>query len=440
MDSRTALLLLAACASESPCPLEEASEPVDQPNVLVVMIDDTGIDQYAAWGAALAPPSTPTMDCLCAEGLRFDTVWASPYCTPARAALLTGQHPRREGIGRFVNQDTSEWELPLARRTLAEALAEQGYANAFFGKWHLGSKVAPTRTFHPNAQGFEHFSGTLGNLRTRDESSRRGKYFTWEHLTNGVLYDRSGYLTSETVDDAVAGIADLAEPWFVVVSFNGAHVPLHRPPRRLRDERLSRDASEADQYRAMVTAVDAEIGRLLRSIDAEVRGRTQVWSMSDNGSIAAGIPPELDADRAKGTLFEGGVRVPMVVAGASVPQRGAASDALVSILDVFPTVVELAGGDPGPTDGRSLLPLLEDPSLDHHPFLYADVSSRDGDVSRAVRSHDRKLVRRSNGQLETWALGPGLEETKADVDSVDLRVALDGFIEAYERPRLPLDQ
>ncbi|MEM6926277.1 MAG: sulfatase-like hydrolase/transferase, partial [Myxococcota bacterium] len=147
---------IAACA-EPACPVVAFEDP-QKPNLLVVIIDDAGVDQYAPWGAAEEPVLAPTMDCLCDAGLRFETVWASPFCSPARAALLTGLHPRRDGIGRFINQDTSTWELPLTRRTMAEALAEEGYATAFYGKWHLAAKQSPAGPRHPNIQGFERFA------------------------------------------------------------------------------------------------------------------------------------------------------------------------------------------------------------------------------------------------------------------------------------------
>lgn len=424
-------VVMGCAQNPAECPLEGPFDAPDRPNVLVVVIDDVGIDQFAPWNASSETVPAPTMDCLCDAGLRFDTVWASPFCTPARAALLTGQHPRREGIGRFVNVDTAAWELPLARTTVAEALANEGYATAFFGKWHLGSKAAPTGGRHPNEQGFDHFSGTLGNIKRGPGSGRSAGYEAWEHLENGEFSARRGYLTSATVDDALAGIAALPEPWLVVVSFNGAHEPLHRPPRRLLEQRVSRRADAGAMYRAMVQSVDAELGRLIDEIAPDSLGRTQIWTMSDNGSIAAGLPSDAMPNRSKGTLYEGGVRIPLVVAGAGVPQRGEVSEALVSILDVFPTLLEQVGASPRDGDGRSLRGLFEDPDAPHHEVLYADVTNDDGTIDRAVRDLDHKVVRRGGGPIETWRLLGGLEEELVDVDAPALEIALESFEAAY---------
>ncbi len=401
--------------------------------MLVVVIDDVGIDQYAPWDVVADPVPAPTMDCLCETGLRFQTVYASPFCSPARAGLLTGRHPRREGIGRFVDVSSSEWELPLARRTLAEALGEEGYATAFYGKWHLATERSPSFGDHPGLQGFAHFSGTLANLAPSPvEGEGRGDYFAWRHLEDGTFSPREGYVTSATVDDALQGVATLPEPWFVVVSFHGAHEPLHAPPRELLRRRVDDDADDATRYRAMVEAVDTELGRLLRDLDAPVLARTQVWTISDNGTAEAGVAPELPRNRRKGTLFEAGTRVPMVVSGAGVEERGAVSEALVSILDVFPTVVAQAGGDVGDLDGMSLLPLFEDPTAEHHDVLYADVTTQRGPVARAVRNRDTKVVVDGEGDVAWWRVGNGLDEEPLAEGDPALLVALDEFVSAYE--------
>ncbi|MEN0068499.1 MAG: sulfatase-like hydrolase/transferase [Myxococcota bacterium] len=418
------------CANKATCALEEPSEDPETPNILLVVIDDAGIDQYAQWDASSVPVPAPAMDCLCSTGLRFDTVWASPFCTPARAALLTGLHPRREGIGRFNNVDNSTWELPLPQRTLAEALREEGYRTAFFGKWHLGAKTAPSAQEHPNLQGFHHFAGTFGNIRPA-EGQRRGNYFRWEHLENGEFSSRRGYLTSATVDDALDGIEALPEPWFVVVSFNGVHVPFHRPPGRLVDGRVPRNATEREEHRAMVEATDTELGRLLEEIEPGVLARTQIWTMADNGSVEEGRPPDDPINRHKGSLYEAGVRVPMVVSGAGVTHRGESTEALVSILDVFPTVLEQVGGDIGEIDGWSLMPVLENPDADHRDVLYADVTHHDDTVWRAVRNRQQKLILRDDGTTETWRLLDGLDEEPVPFNNPTLEQAMEDFIAAF---------
>lgn len=429
MRAQLLLAVLLGCGPP-PCALP-TPEPVDRPNVLLIAIDDVGIDQVGAWGVGADPVATPTLDCLCDAGVRFDRVYASPYCSPARAALLTGVHPRRDGLGRYLDGNDT-WEIPPARTTLAEALI--GYDAAFLGKWHVGSEAGPSGLDHPGVQGFAHFAGTVGNLRQGDPLDVTADYTRWEQIENGVPSLRTGYVTTATIDDAVERVAIMPEPWILVVSLHAAHVPLHAPPRRLLDAPLPDDASEAETYRALLSAADTELGRLLRAVEADVLARTQIWALSDNGTPSHAIAAPQDPTRGKGTLFEGGVRVPMVVAGAGVGAPGSVSDALVSLVDVLPTIA-VATGSPAVADldGASFAGLLTDPGGDHAETLYADLTAPNGAVGRAIRSEDTKLVRRADG-TETWyALGEGLDEVELGPEAADpaLREAMDEAIAAF---------
>ena len=413
---------------DPPVPVE-----VDQPNLLVVVIDDVGIDQLGAWGVPAPPVPTPTLDCLCGAGVRFHNVWAAPYCTPARVALWSGRHPRRHGIGRFINVGQSSWELPLEEVTVAEALATAGYTSAFIGKWHIGAFAAPSGRQHPNLQGFDSFTGVLGNIDHLSDLGPQGTYTAWEHLTDGEAHWREGYLTEALVDDALDRIDALPEPWLAVVSFQGAHSPLHAPPRDLVGYRVRDSDPEIERYRAMVAAVDTEIGRLLRGIDPGELARTQIWTMSDNGTPAHGIWDADLAPRGKGSLFEAGVRIPLVVSGSGVGAVGDHSEALVSILDVFPSLLALAGAADHPSDGVSLLPLLDDPTGSHRSVLYADLTDNQGRISRAVRSASAKLKLSATREETAYELYDGLREVEVDTVDPDLRAAMDDFIAEFSR-------
>lgn len=423
---------LVGCRGAPWCDLPEP-EVVEQPNLLVVVIDDVGIGQLDRWDAQ-DPVPTPTIDCLCDAGLRFDQVWASPFCTPARVALLSGLHPRREGVGRFINVGQSTWELPLPWVTLAEAVAPVGYSTAFYGKWHIGAFDAPSGRDHPNLQGFTDYSGGLGNIDHLSDLGPKGTYFAWEHLTNGAARWREGYLTSATIDDALEGLAEIPEPWMVILSLHGAHSPLHRPPSELRGQTLGPAPSNLNLYRTMVESVDTELGRFFEGVEPSVLARTQVWTMSDNGTPDHGIPESAGILGSKGSLFEAGTRIPLVITGSGVGARGERTAALTSILDVFPTLLEQAGAPSRPNDGLSLSSHLDEPGLHHHDVVYADLSSPDGEVSRAVRTDDRKLVREADGSEQAYALGTGLTEWPIDEDLPDLRAALDAFTSTFAEP------
>ncbi|MBX2802986.1 MAG: sulfatase-like hydrolase/transferase [Myxococcales bacterium] len=428
----TMALWAAGCGGGPWCELPDP-EPVEQPNLLLVVIDDVGLEQLDRWDSP-DPVPTPTLDCLCDAGLRFDNVWAAPFCTPARTALLSGVHPRRAGIGRFINVGQSRWEMPLEWVTMAEAVAEVGYSTAFYGKWHVGAFMAPSGRDHPNLQGFETYSGGLGNIDHLSELGPRGTYFAWEHLTNGQERWREGYLTTATVDDALAGLDDLPEPWLLVLSFHGAHSPLHRPPGRLHTQSLGGSPSEISRYRAMVESVDTELSRFLEGIEPRVLGRTQIWTMSDNGTPSHGISGDFDFMGAKGTLHEPGLRIPMVVTGVGVEARGQRTEALTSILDVYPTMLARAAAPVGFSDGVAMTEVLSDPAASHRDVVYADLTDPDGSLSYTVRTLDRKLLRTVADTERAFVVGPGLTEELVDEEWEDLSGLLDERIERFADP------
>jgi arylsulfatase A-like enzyme len=346
-----------------------ATPPADtQPtNVLLVMLDDFGIDMFAPYGAHPTPPPTPNLAALAAEGMLFEYFYSAPSCSPTRAAVLTGRLGFRHGIGKPIDQWLPEHALALDERTLAEVLdagIAGGVTSAAIGKWHLGSEAIGGAS-HPNLQGFDWFEGTLGNFMFGNT------YFSHEKVTNGVRDPSTVYATSEQVDDALAQITTMPEPWFMYLGFNAPHTPLHAPPSNLHSAELSGvpgDTANA-HYRAMVEALDRELGRLLDGIPPEIRAHTTILVLGDNGTPQQVMTPPSVPGNSKGTVFEGGVRVPLIVAGKHVAAPGTRCSALVQAVDLFPTVVELMGadlalglGDSRPIDGVSLAPYLANPT------------------------------------------------------------------------------
>lgn len=334
------------------------------PNVLVLLSDDQGTDKVAAYGEHPSPPNTPRIDALARDGLLFRNAWATPTCSPSRAALLTGRTPRRTGVGGVLHPYDGR-ELPLSEVTLPRLLRESApdrWSTAAVGKWHLSAYGSQTGIDHPLAAGFEAFRGTLGNLNdpSADDGVRRG-YYRWDKVVDGELTVSDRYATSEAVDDALALAAELTEPWLLYVAFNAPHRPLEPPPEALHTlGPLTEEDPEPVRYHAVVEALDTEIGRLLDGIDAEVLARTVVVFASDNGTPAHAVLPPWDPARGKSTPFEGGVNVPLIVSGPGVAP-GAETAALVHVQDLFATVADLADA-PLPVDvevdGRSLLPVL----------------------------------------------------------------------------------
>ena len=330
-------------------------------NLVIVLLDDAGIDLFADWGSP-DPAPTPTLDALAATGVRFQQAYASPVCSPARAALLTGRYGRRTGVGGVIGSADAPFALPLDEVTLPELLrdAPDPWTTAFVGKWHLTTLDWPDADLQPGLQGFDHHRGSIGNLG----NPRRGyDYFRWRKQSDGVVGVSEVYATTDTIDDAIDLIRTMPEPWLLVLFPHAPHQPAHVPPAHLLSAPPPHDPRPRDLVKVMLEAFDTELARLLAELDLD---RTTVVVTSDNGTHPEALPRP-DPDRGKGTLGELGVRVPLVVAGASVPTPGD-SDALVHLVDLFPTVAELTGASSPPSiplDGHSLVPWLSDPVAGH---------------------------------------------------------------------------
>lgn len=392
--------LLAACGEPPRC---EGSEPAE--NVLIIISDDVGIDKTASYGEHPDAPPTPALDALAAEGLLFRNAYATPTCSPTRAALLTGRYPSRSGVGRWIEPSEDTGDLPLSEQTIPEMLrlAPRCTTSALMGKWHLVSFLREDPALHPLEQGFDHHAGSLANLKNAVRDTRRElTHERWEKATDGDLSWSDTFSATDTTDEALSFAATAPEPWFLVASYNLAHTPLAAPPPEL--DLLSLDASASEQtvYEAMVMALDAEIGRLLDGIPAERRARTTVIYLSDNGTPSDQVLPPWTAGRSKGSIYDGGVRVPLLVASPRLATPGAETEALVHVVDIFPTVAEIAGVDTATLDQRldgvSLLPLLDEPEATVRETVFTESFYPNGTGGREVRSRmlrdrDHKLTR-----------------------------------------------
>jgi len=408
-------------------------------NLLVVFIDDVGIDRLGSYGLASPVPPTPTLDRLADEGVRFTNVYATPLCSPSRAALLTGKLPSRTGFGGLVGVNDTEDRL-AGHRTVAEVVADQGYDTSVTGKWHLAGQEEIFRT-HPADHGFSWHRGTMNNPEVLTDLSRaRGTYGSWQELDNGTLADREGYLTTATVDDAIERLDAMKPPWLLYVPVNAVHTPLHTPPDDLRGPLDPPYTSRADEFDAVLHALDTELGRLLDAVDDRgLTGSTNVVVMSDNGTQDFAIRPPYRASRSKGSVYEAGVRVPLWVTGPLVTTAGSTSSAMVHVTDLFATAQALSGA---PDDGEvrdsvSFLPYLADPSLPSaRERLYSEKFTPNGHVERrswsaTLKDDAHKLITRQGGEDLFFRL-----DTPDDYDegeALDLAALDKADQEAYDR-------
>lgn len=408
-------LALAALTPQAPGQLDAAvPEPRQAPvNVLLILTDDTGLDMFGCYGVDTAPP-TPNIDALASGGCRFDAAFSNPLCSPTRAQILTGRHAWRTGVGSNIEY-VETYGLPLQEVAIPEALRPYGYSTGAFGKWHVVS--IPTQgPQHPNHVGFDEYAGSVGNLAKRINGPNNGDYYDWELLHNGFTTDLvDEYATTKVTDLAIDWCETATEPWFAYVPYNAPHAPWHYPPDELHTQDLSGNPGDDPALfgRAAMEACDTEIGRLVRSIRAHARDPVLVFVVGDNGTAKALALPPLDPDHAKGSLYDGGTRVPLIVNGPGIP-AGRTTEGLVSVTDLFATVLEAAGVSllPGVADdSRSFLGLAR--GTDTTPvreYVYAERFDPNGTTGaktgfhRMLRDTRWKLIRRKGAPDELYYL------------------------------------
>ena len=407
------------------------------PNVLLIVADDMGWGDLRLHGNERI--DTPVLDRFAQESARFDRFFVSPVCAPTRASLLTGRYHLRTG----VSSVTGGLETMRASEvTLAEALRGRGYATSLTGKWHLGAHYPHT----PQPQGFDRFVGFF--------EGHTNNYFDATLIDNGRSRPTRGYITDVFTDRAIQFVREHRErPFFAYVAYNAPHAP-YQVPDRYFDKYTARglDPVAASIY-GMVENLDANVGRLLKTLDdLSLTGRTIVVFLTDNG-------PQTDRPNGgmkgrKGSVDEGGVRVPLFVRWPGHTQPGAVVRRNAAHIDIMPTLLEVTA-TPAPRnialDGRSLVPLLEGRDTewpDRRLFMHQRRDrTRVDSTPGSVRTDRWRLVRTpAAAALYDMTADPGqrhdVASTHADVAG-ELRDAYDAWFadvtrEGLDRPRIPV--
>ena len=380
-----------------------------QTNTLLILADDVGVDMIGAYKEGTSPPPTPNIDKLAANGVLFRNAYANPICSPTRATIHTGRYSFRTGVGAVVSYGRGR-PLQLDEFTLPELLDRGGYAHALIGKWHLGD--ARNGGYRgPNLAGWSYYAGHTWNIKAPET------YYSWRKVVNGKASTSKVYATTDNVDEAIGWIKAQKKNWLCHLSFNSAHAPFHAPPQRLHTYKLQAKDPKSQPipfYKAMVQAIDTEIGRLLRSIPAATLAQTNILFVGDNGTPGKVSEPPFINSHAKTTLYEGGVNVPWIVSGPAVKSPGREVDHLVATVDLYPTIAEFSGIDARkavprsiPLDGFSIVPYLRNPAqkplrstVYMERFNGANASAKkDG---WAIRDQDHKLIRKDGNGLESF--------------------------------------
>ncbi len=354
-----------------------------RPDLVVLLADDLG---YGDLGSRGSPARTPRLDRFFAESLELTHVYVSPVGTPTRAALLTGRSAMGLGLQYHALRGWSPQGLPAELVTLPELLHRADYQTALVGKWHLGHAHARQQ---PNEQGFDRFYGHLLGA----------SHFDLEHLgardlqrDGGTTRDQ-GYATALLGSEMLSVFEerDPTRPLFLLGAFGAPHAPWEAPAEIVAS--YPKLGHERRPYAAMLDALDQQIGRVLDSIAASGRD-TLVLVLSDNGAVS---PPGSNAPLrgGKGTLYEGGIRVPAAIRWPGRLPAGTASDQLLRDLDLFSTLAAAAGLRneelPSGVEGVDLLPALgSGSSVAHAPLLFAVDAHRR--VSHAVIDWPWKLI------------------------------------------------
>lgn len=377
------------------CSVISCSPTSTPPNILFVIADDFGLDASPCHSSIGAnKPTMPNLAALCQRGVVFDRAWAHPTCTPTRASVLSGQY------GIHSNVMAVDEALPTTTPTLLQRLAEgpNPYAVAVIGKWHVAG--ANPNANSPALLGAQHYAGFL--------TGALSDYFSWRITVNGSTSTTTTYATTELTNQAIAWVAAQQDkPWFLWLAYNAPHAPFHTPPAALHTQAGLKNGTATDartMYFAAAEALDGELGRLLASLPAAVLANTTIVFMGDNGTPQAVVQAPFSRTKAKDSLYEGGIRVPLVVAGAGVLRSGQREQALVNSTDLFATLATLAQRPHAlPSDSVSFAPALSDAGFGGRSHAYIDFR-QNAEVISAIRDTRYKLIELQAGRRELYDL------------------------------------
>ena len=412
-----------------------------KPNFVFFLIDDMGWKDLGCYGSNFY--ETPNIDKLASQGMRFTDAYAAcPVCSPTRASIVAGKYPARLGITQWIgggNQPTPyQHYLPLEDVTIAEALKDVGYATAFVGKWHLGSK-----DYYPQHQGFD--------INIGGDSSGAPPTYFWPYKKRNRALDElppggeeGEYLTDRLTDESLTFLdANKDKPFLLYLSHYAVHTPIeskaeltkkysagvermpeHKGPRfvPVYGRYKTRMVQDNPAYAGMVESVDDSVGRVMDKLDEMgVADNTIVIFMSDNGGLST-VPQEgstcnLPLRAGKGWLYEGGIREPMIIKWTGVVRAGSTCSEPVTSTDFYPTMLEMAGLPLKPeqhVDGVSLLPLLKQKGklgrqaiYWHYPHYHGSGSKPSG----AVRAGHYKLIEwYEDNSVELYNLKDDIDE------------------------------
>jgi len=417
-----------------------------KPNILLIIADDQGIDASSQYNFSTDLPNTPNINSLAEQGIVFDNAWATPACTTTRGTLITGQHGVNSAIS-YVPA-TMDSEAMTLQRYIKSFSKSSEYQTAVVGKWHLGG--GNPELSHPIDSGVDYYAGTIkGTL---------ADYYEWELTENEINTLYTEYHTTKMTDLAINWLNEQNQqntPWFMWLAYVAPHSPFHLPPNNLHN-RNNLSGSDADimtnprdYYLASIEAMDSEIGRLLDSLPAAERENTLIIYIGDNGTPAAVIDASVyDRSHSKGSLFEGGIRIPMVVSGKGVTRKNVRESALVNTSDFYTTISNFIGNPVTQlNDSYSFVELLANSGDGLRNYNYTEFESNSV-TGWAVRNQNYKFIEYDDNSQALYLLNDGENDDisesnnlieESNVTNIIAELSAQGALIRNEQSASPID-
>jgi arylsulfatase B len=387
-----------------------------QRNTILIIADDLSPDYFGFYPNHGDTVDVPNLRKLKENGILFTKLSSNPVCSSTRAGILTGRYSFRTGVGGIVGGVGGSNQIDTAEISIPKLLKKHNpdIAKANIGKWHLKQPMPAVNLTSPLALGYDWSEGPfIGQLPS---------FTNWQKYTNGVLSNVTTYATTENVNNTITWLKaqNKAKPFFIWLAFNAPHDPLHLPPADLHKfTNLTGTTTDIrdkpkEYFKAMIQALDREMGRLLDSLKAMNKlDSTDIIFIGDNGNSTR-TAQIADQNKAKGTVYEYGVNVPMIISGPTVVNKGRISDALVNTADLFATIVENFGytnwqsqiPSIKPVDSKSLLPIIKNQSDSIRPWAFSEIFklTTDSADGKSIRDLQYKLIRFDYGVEEFYDL------------------------------------
>ncbi|APG66467.1 sulfatase [Tenacibaculum todarodis] len=369
------------------------TNPIESsPNILLIIADDMGKDATNGFSEGIIKPNTPNIDAIKNTGLSFNNFWVYPTCTPTRSSIITGKYGYRTGV-KWVGD-----QLDLSETILQKYInnnTSNTYATAIVGKWHLS---ANNTTINPENLGLDYYAGIFNGAVSN--------YYNWELTENINTTTQTEYTTKKLTDLGIDWIKEQEKPWFMWLAYNAPHTPFHVPPNEMHSQGNLPDYTngidETPYFMAAIEAMDFQIGKMINSLTEDEKENTIIIFIGDNGTTSEVVQSPYTRNKAKGSLYQGGINTPMFISGKGVSRTGIDNN-LITSTDLFATIAEISGVSVNEIhDSKSFKSLLYQPSTIRH-FQYSEKDDGTNNLW-TISNGNYKLIEKANSNKELYNL------------------------------------